>query len=133
MAKADEFLLVEDMTAGYAGNPIVTEINIALKAGDMLGLLGANGSGKSTLLKVLTGQIRPMQGSILIAGTDIVLEPERAKAKLGLAIDGPDLPMALTGRQYLALVASIRGCRDDEWPWATSSPGLALLRGWIAK
>jgi ABC-2 type transport system ATP-binding protein len=130
MAETDEFLLVGGMTAGYGGQAIVTEINIALKAGDILGLLGANGSGKSTLLKAVTGQIRPMGGNIRIVGTDIGLEPERAKAKFGLAIDSADLPSPLTGRQYLALVASIRGCREDEWP-CKDVIGRLCITAWI--
>jgi ABC-2 type transport system ATP-binding protein len=116
MAEGDELLLVEAMTAGYAGKPIVIGIDFSLRTGDVLGVLGANGSGKSTLLKAVTGQIRPMRGTIRIAGVDIESDPERAKASFGLAIDGFDLPAPLTGRQYLALVASVRGCRDDQWP-----------------
>jgi len=116
MAQTEQFLLVEDLTAGYRGKPIVSEISIYLNSGDILGLLGANGSGKSTLLKAVTGQIRPMNGSIHIFGIDIALRPEDAKLNFGFAIDGFDLPSSLTGKQYLALVASIRGCRADEWP-----------------
>jgi ABC-2 type transport system ATP-binding protein len=130
MVETDEFLLVEGMTAGYGGQAIVTEINLELKAGDILGLLGANGSGKSTLLKAVTGQIRPMRGTVRIAGTDIEHEPEHAKAKFGLAIDSSDLPAPLTGRQYLTLVASIRGCREDEWP-CEDVIGRLCLAAWM--
>jgi ABC-2 type transport system ATP-binding protein len=128
MAKPGEFLLVEDMTAGYGGLPIIREINIALRAGDILGLLGANGSGKSTLIKAVTGQIRQMRGNIHIAGVDLAMAPERAKANFGLAIDGFDLPAPLTGKQYLALVASIRGCHDDEWPCGNVIERLSLTK-----
>jgi len=112
----EPILEVENLAAGYAGRPVVAGIDITLQPGEVLGLLGANGSGKSTLLKTITGQLPPLAGSIRIAGYDLARTRERAQAQFGIAIDGPDLPAALTGRQYLDLVASIRGCAPKAWP-----------------
>jgi ABC-2 type transport system ATP-binding protein len=58
--------------------------------------------------------------------------PERAKAQLGLAVDIGDLPRALTGNQYLELVASIRGCAADAWPAEDPVAALGLTR-WMAQ
>lgn len=115
-APAPEVLAVRGVSAGYGGRRIIAGIDVALRRGDILGLLGANGSGKSTLLKAVTGQIRLLTGSVTINGIDLTQAPERAKAELGLAIDAPDLPAALSGRQYLELVASIRSCAANDWP-----------------
>ncbi|WP_245466201.1 MULTISPECIES: ATP-binding cassette domain-containing protein [unclassified Mesorhizobium] len=105
---------------------------MTLDRGDILGLLGANGSGKSTLLKAITGQIRLLQGSVAIDGLDLASAPEPAKAGFGLAIDPPELPAALTGRQYLQFVASVRGCTENDWPGVDVVERLGLRR-WIER
>jgi len=129
-ADCPEALAVRDLSADYGGHPVVGGIELTLNRGDVLGLLGANGSGKSTLLKAITGQIRLFGGSVAVNGVDLAGAPERAKGGFGLAIDVPDLPAALSGRQYLQLVASIRGCAEDDWPGVDVAERLSLKR-WI--
>jgi ABC-2 type transport system ATP-binding protein len=101
---------------GYGGRPVIAGIDLAIRSGAVLGLLGANGSGKSTLIKSITGQLRPWTGTVAIDGIDLARAPERAKARFGLAIDVADLPASLSGRQYLELVASLRSCAPTDWP-----------------
>lgn len=127
-----EVLAVLGLSAGYGGRSVISGIGVALNRCDILGLLGANGSGKSTLLKAITGQIRLDAGSVAIDGVDLASAPKRAKAGFGLAIDPPELPTALTGRQYLQLVASIRGCAEDDWPCVDVAERLGLRR-WIER
>ena len=127
-----EVLAVRAMSAGYGGRPVVAGIDLTLARGDVVGLLGANGSGKSTLIKAITGQIRLASGSVVIGGADLGPEPLRAKAGFGLAIDAPDLPNALTGRQYLELVASIRGAASGSWPCG-DVPSRLMLTPWLER
>ncbi|RUX70709.1 ABC transporter ATP-binding protein, partial [Mesorhizobium sp. M7A.F.Ca.US.006.04.2.1] len=127
---SSEILAVRGLSAGYGGHAVVSGIDLSLARGDILGLLGANGSGKSTLLRAITGQIRPLGGTVAIGGADLAGAPERAKSGFGLAMDPSDLPAALTGRQYLQLVASIRGCAEDGWPGVNVAERLGLKR-WI--
>lgn len=57
------------------------DIQLHIRAGDFLVLLGANGSGKTTLLNVLAGAIRPSQGRLLINGEDVTLLPEYRRSR----------------------------------------------------
>ncbi|TPK27020.1 ABC transporter ATP-binding protein [Mesorhizobium sp. B2-5-3] len=125
-----EILAVRGLSAGYGGRAVVSDIDLSIDRGDILGLLGANGSGKSTLLRAITGQIPPLGGTVAIDGIDLAGAPERAKSGFGLAMDPSDLPVALTGRQYLELVASIRGCAEDDWPGVNVADRLGLNR-WL--
>lgn len=125
-----EVLAVCGLSAGYGGRPVLSNIDLTLHRGDILGVLGANGSGKSTLLKAITGQIRLAEGRIAIGGIDLAYAPEHAKAGFGLAVDAPELPAVLSGRQYLQLVASIRSCAVDGWPCGDLLDRLGLRR-WI--
>lgn len=63
--KSGHFLLqCENMQAGYtAEKPILTHINLTIKPGDRIALLGPNGQGKSTLIKTLTNALPPLGGS----------------------------------------------------------------------
>ncbi|HET6234406.1 MAG TPA: ABC transporter ATP-binding protein [Acetobacteraceae bacterium] len=129
-AGTPELLHLRGISAGYAARRIITDIDLTLGRGDILGLLGANGAGKSTLLKAVTGQIQLWTGSVAIDGIDMARAPEQAKAAFGLAVDAPDLPTALSGRQYLELVASIRSCAADHWPCGDVVQCLGLSR-WL--
>lgn len=126
----DVILAVRGLAAGYGGRAIVGGIDLTLHRGEVLGLLGANGSGKSTLIRAVTGQLPAMAGSVTVGGVAMAADPVAAKAKLGLAVDAPDVPAALTGRQYLELVASIRGCAPDAWP-AGDMVALLQFRPWL--
>jgi len=114
--RAEPLLEVTGLAAGYGRTTVVRDVDFCVQPGTWLGLLGANGSGKSTLLRAVTGQIALQAGRVLIGGVDIAAQPERAKANFGFAVDGGDLPEALTARQYLEMVGSIRGCACDDWP-----------------
>ena len=116
MADRQPILRATGVAAGYGGRAIVENIDLTLNGGELLGLLGANGAGKSTLMKALTGQLPPIAGKVEVNGINIAEAPERAKAELGLAVDISEVPLPLTGRQYLVLVASIRGCDASDWP-----------------
>lgn len=56
---------------GYDGKAIVDDVNLSIRSGEILCLLGQNGSGKTTLFKTLLGFIRPIYGGITIDGRDI--------------------------------------------------------------
>ncbi|PLA74379.1 ABC transporter [Hydrogenovibrio sp. SC-1] len=61
----DPMLEVEDLQFGYETSPILNSVNLTLRAGDRIGLVGINGSGKSTLLKCLIKELKPQQGKVL--------------------------------------------------------------------
>ena len=60
---------------------ILKGINLEIKEGDFICLLGGNGAGKSTLLNVLAGEIHPSQGTISYKGIDITKESEEKRSR----------------------------------------------------
>ncbi len=123
----DDVLIARNVSAGYGGLAVVEGVGFSLRKGEVLGLLGANGSGKSTLIKALTGQIRLLDGAVEILGVDLSRRPVQAKAGLGFAVDPADLPAGLTGRHFFELVASIRGCAENSWPFPDFLARLRLV------
>jgi branched-chain amino acid transport system ATP-binding protein len=66
----------------FAGLRALDRVSLRLEQGEILGLIGPNGSGKTTLVNVLTGQLRPTEGRVLCAGSDITgLPPPRVAAR----------------------------------------------------
>jgi ribose transport system ATP-binding protein len=68
----------------YAGVPALTEVSVALRAGEVHAILGENGAGKSTLMNVASGAVQPDAGSIAFDGRAVALTPTSA-ARLGIA------------------------------------------------
>ena len=58
----DPLLTLEDASIGYANRPVLERVQLSLRPGARLGLLGANGAGKSTLIKVIAGELAPLAG-----------------------------------------------------------------------
>lgn len=65
--KTRKLIAAKDIAKSLGGKPLFAEVNLVLGAGDCLGLLGPNGSGKSTLIRVLTGELTPDAGEIVLA------------------------------------------------------------------
>lgn len=60
----------KNLTKKYSGNPALSNVDLQLEAGQIVGLLGPNGSGKTTMIKLANGLLRPDGGSILIDGME---------------------------------------------------------------
>ena len=75
----DVLLEAREISRRYGARQAVHGVNLTLRRGDCLGLLGLNGAGKSTTLKMLVGVLAPHAGKILIRGIDLAQQPLTAK------------------------------------------------------
>lgn len=81
---APPIIQVSDVTVGYDHQIVLKDVTFEVRAGEVFCILGGSGCGKSTLLKHMIGLHRPMAGSILVDGTDIVTaQAEERRALLG--------------------------------------------------
>lgn len=62
------YVHTEQMTVGYDGKPLIRNIEIRLKRGEILTLIGPNGAGKSTILKSMTRQLKLVGGTVYLGG-----------------------------------------------------------------
>ena len=83
-------------------------VTLALRRGDVLGLLGLNGAGKSTTLKLLAGVLAPDSGTLRIAGHSMTDAPLEARARLGYLPDVPPLHPDMRVGAFLAHAARLR-------------------------
>ncbi len=76
------FFKTEQLTVGYNGQPVIKNIEVTLKKGQILTLIGPNGSGKSTILKSITKQLNLIGGVIYIDGISIAKIDKREMSRL---------------------------------------------------
>jgi zinc/manganese transport system ATP-binding protein len=82
-------ITLNDLTLGYDRHPAVHHLNGCFKAGSMTAVVGPNGAGKSTLLKGIVGLLKPLSGSVELAGfdkRDIAYSPQLAEMDLSFPV-----------------------------------------------
>src|SRR5438094_6745729 len=67
---ADFAIQISALKKIYGGRPILSDVNLAIRPGEAVALLGANGAGKTTLLRILATLSRPSRGTAVVAGHD---------------------------------------------------------------
>jgi len=98
-------LAVRDLFAGYRGVPVVRELNLEVRPGEVVALLGPNGAGKTTTLETIAGLHRPISGAVELSGESIGGKPAYVLAQRSLALvpEGRALFPGLTVREHLRL------------------------------
>jgi branched-chain amino acid transport system ATP-binding protein len=77
-------LLVDRVTTGYGGAPIVREFSLRVDAHEVVAVIGPNGAGKSTLLKGLVGILRITEGRVLLEGQEVTNHSPEELARHGI-------------------------------------------------
>ena len=78
---ADSLLLFKDVTLGYGDFTVLAGIDIDVRRGQVVAMMGGSGSGKTTLLRAATGQILPKQGTVTAFGENIATAEVRIRGK----------------------------------------------------
>jgi ABC-2 type transport system ATP-binding protein len=116
-------ILIEarSLTRRYGPTTAVDNLNLTLRKGEILGLLGPNGAGKSTTMKMLTGNLSPSAGEVLIKNISLREEPKSAKAQLGYLPEQPPVYPELTVDEYLTYCAGLHGIAKTQRAQAVAS------------
>ncbi|MCL6522669.1 MAG: ABC transporter ATP-binding protein [Firmicutes bacterium] len=83
--KAEPLLEVRGVTAFYGDFQALWGVDLEVREGEVVTLLGANGAGKTTTLRVVSGLLRPASGSVRFAGEEITGRPAHRIVELGIA------------------------------------------------
>ena len=78
----DIVVQLKGVSFSYNGEKALDNIDLDIKRGDFLGIIGPNGSGKTTLLKIILGLVKPQKGSVTVSGVRIGYVPQRAGANV---------------------------------------------------
>jgi branched-chain amino acid transport system ATP-binding protein len=80
-----DLLIVRNLDAGYAGRQVLFGVDIDVKEGEIVALLGTNGAGKSTLLKAISGVVEADRGAVVLDGRDVTHAPPEEIAGFGIS------------------------------------------------
>jgi ABC-2 type transport system ATP-binding protein len=100
-------IVTRGLCKSYGAVAALRGVSFQVHAGEVFGFLGPNGAGKTTTIRILTGLLRPTDGSATVAGFDVVRQPLEVKRRIGYVADGPFLYPKLTGREFLAFIAAL--------------------------
>src|SRR5437667_117421 len=92
----DLLIWARGLRKAFGSNRVLGGIDLDVRSGEAVALLGANGAGKTTLLRVAATLVRPTGGAIRVAGADCAREPEAARRQLGFLGHGSWLYEDLT-------------------------------------
>lgn len=106
-SEGDAVISIRGVSASYSGRPVLDRVDLDVRRGEILVLLGGSGSGKTTLLKQVLGLARPAAGSIEINGVDITScrssELDAVRRRVGVAFQASALFNSLTVEDNVAL------------------------------
>ncbi|MFH1237298.1 MAG: ABC transporter ATP-binding protein [Candidatus Aenigmatarchaeota archaeon] len=103
-----------NLTKKFGTLKAVDGLSLSIKKGELFGLLGPNGSGKTTTIKLLTGQLKPLDGDARVMNVDVLKNPIRVKELVGIIPEQETPPSFLTAEEYLNFVCKIRKIENAE-------------------
>ncbi len=102
--RRDALLEVQNITFGYDNKPLLYEVSLQVRKGEMVGLLGPNGSGKTTLLRLISGLLAPQRGAVVVEGRTLqAWGRRRAAQRIAVVPQELHIPFAFTVEHMVSL------------------------------
>lgn len=118
----------EDITKKYEGKMIIEKLDLSIKQGEFVTIIGSSGCGKTTTLKMVNGLIKPEKGTIRIHGEDIKTKDITAlRRTIGYAIQGSVLFPHMDVEQNIAYVPNLLNKKDKEKTKAAISKWMKIV------
>ena len=78
-------LEIAGLAAGYLGERVIEAIDIELRSGEAVAIVGSNGAGKTTLFRAIAGLLPSMEGRVVFDGEDLTRRPAHRRSRAGIA------------------------------------------------
>src|SRR5437879_10421110 len=126
-------IVADQVTKWYGPRLAVDRVTLEVRAGALRGLRGPNGSVKTTILRILTGYLRPSSGTVSVAGLDIIDDALAVKRRVGYVPENAPLYDGMRVREFLGLMARIKGEERASVPAAVDGVCGRLDLGEVAR
>ncbi|GIP22710.1 ABC transporter ATP-binding protein [Paenibacillus sp. J22TS3] len=113
-----------NVTKKIGAKTIIDRLTLDIPAGQVFGFLGPNGSGKTTTIRMMVGLMSITQGDIVINGSSIKSDFEKAVAHVGAIVENPEMYKFLTGYQNMVHYARMSGVGKERIDEAVALVGL---------
>lgn len=107
MTKDDDAVRAEGLVKAFGDVRALDGMDLTVKRGQVVGLLGPNGSGKTTTVRILSTLLEPTAGSARVAGFDVVRQPDDVRRQIGLTGQYAAVDEYLTGRENLRMFGGL--------------------------
>lgn len=104
-----------NLSKSFGATQAVDQLNLAVEAGEIFGLVGSDGAGKTTMLRLLVGALKPDAGSASICGFDISTQTDSAREKIGYLSQRFSLYEDLSVLENIRFFAEVRGLQLKDW------------------
>lgn len=98
---SEPVVVMEGAGRAFGGRKVLSGLDLKVREGQMVGVVGPNGGGKSTLLMLMAGLLRPTEGTVRVCGVQAHELALTAAGSVGLVTARPGLYPLLTGRENL--------------------------------
>ena len=102
-------IVTEDLSKNFEEFIAVDGVNLKVRAGEVLALLGPNGSGKTTTVRMLTSILGPTRGWARVAGYDVVRQADQVRASVGVLTEHHGLYSRMPAAEYLDFFGQLYG------------------------
>ncbi|WP_433544288.1 ATP-binding cassette domain-containing protein (plasmid) [Streptomyces sp. CA-294286] len=121
MSDLDPAIVVEGLCKRYKDKQALDGLDLTVRAGTVQGILGPNGAGKTTAVRIMSTLLRPDEGHVRVAGTDVRTRADEVRSQIGLLGQNAAVDEELSGRQNLEMFGRLHhlgarraGTRADE-------------------
>lgn len=111
---SDAVLEVDGLTVDRESRRVLHGISLTVRPGEIIALLGPNGAGKTTLMDAVTGRLRPVGGSVRVAGHDVARDPRACRRRIGYAGQEIAVFPTLTVAENVTAWAGMSGLRRGQ-------------------
>ncbi len=108
-----DIVRLSGVVAGYERRPVLTDVNLAIRPGEFVGIVGPSGSGKTTLLRVMLGLVPVYEGEVVVDGQSV---GRGSKPSIGYVpqLETIDWNFPVTVEEVVLMG---RATRSGIWPW----------------
>lgn len=103
----------ESLTKKFREFTAVDHVSFEVGNGEVFGLLGPNGAGKTTTMRLLSTLLKPTSGTATVAGHDLLREPQKVRASIGVLPEDTGLYDRLTPREHLLYYGRLHRMPED--------------------
>lgn len=103
---------VKALSKSYKNVPVLKDVSFSVPKGTIFALLGSNGAGKTTTINILTTLIKTDGGTAMVAGYDVVTQPDKVRSQISLTGQFVAVDNRLTARENLRLIGDLRHIDD---------------------